>query len=104
MQKLQQSFPDIEFVKLPRPEDHPAYTYEGFNPSEQVLSKGHVRKPGRRPFGVETVFQRDVAVKLRDEAKIYVDIFRPADTGKDKQVPAIIAWSPYGKTGGGLHA
>ncbi|KAK8230330.1 Alpha/Beta hydrolase protein [Phyllosticta capitalensis] len=102
MQKLQQSFPDIEFVKLPRPEDHPAYTYEGFNPSEQVLSKGHVRKPGRRPFGVETVFQRDVAVKLRDEAKIYVDIFRPADTGKDKQVPAIIAWSPYGKTGGGV--
>ncbi|KAK8201409.1 hypothetical protein IWZ01DRAFT_421481, partial [Phyllosticta capitalensis] len=99
--KLQQSFPDIEFVKLPRPEDHPAYVYEGFKPSEQVLPKGHVRKPGRRPFGVETVFQRDVAVKLRDDVKIYVDIFRPADTGKDKQVPAIIAWSPYGKTGGG---
>ncbi|KAK7607503.1 Alpha/Beta hydrolase protein [Phyllosticta paracitricarpa] len=102
MEKLHKSFPDIKFVKVPPPEHHPVYAYEGFNPSETVLPKGHVRKPGRRLFGVETILERDVAIKLRDDVKLYVDVFRPAGTGKDNKVPAIIAWSPYGKTGGGV--
>jgi uncharacterized protein len=38
--------------------------------------------------------ERDVAVELRDGTVIYADIYRP-DGGAG--VPAIVAWSPYGK-------
>jgi len=40
------------------------------------------------------VIESDAAVTLRDGTTIYVDIFRPEGA---KDVPAIIAWSPYGK-------
>jgi predicted acyl esterase len=40
------------------------------------------------------VFDKDVAVQLRDGVTIHVDVFRPAGT---EQVPVIVAWSPYGK-------
>ena len=45
----------------------------------------------------DILFERDVAVPMRDGVIIYVDIYRP--TGSEK-IPAIIAWSPYGKKGG----
>ena len=38
----------------------------------------------------------DVAVKMRDGKKIYVDVFRPEKQG---EYPVIIGWSPYGKHG-----
>ena len=41
--------------------------------------------------------ERDVPVKMRDGTTIYIDIYRP-DGGTD--LPAIVAWSPYGKRGG----
>jgi hypothetical protein len=42
------------------------------------------------------IIERDVAVKLRDGVRIYVDVFRPAE-----EAPAapLIAWGPYGKHG-----
>ena len=40
------------------------------------------------------MFEKDVAVQLRDGVTIYVDIFRPAGSEK---VPVLVAWSPYGK-------
>ena len=40
------------------------------------------------------MFEKDVAVQLRDGVTIYVDVFRPAGVEK---VPVIVAWSPYGK-------
>jgi predicted acyl esterase len=49
------------------------------------------------------VNERDVAVVLRDGTTIYTDIYRPEGA---VNVPAIVAWSPYGKrsgyTGGNL--
>ena len=39
-------------------------------------------------------FDRDVAVTLRDGTIIYIDIYQPEGATK---VPAIVAWSPYGK-------
>jgi uncharacterized protein len=45
--------------------------------------------------------ERDVAVAMRDGVKIYTDIFRPEGA---KDVPAIIAWSPYGKHQTGAEA
>ena len=40
------------------------------------------------------VIEREVAVPMRDRVKIYTDIYRP-EGGED--LPAIIAWCPYGK-------
>ncbi|ORW24370.1 CocE/NonD family hydrolase [Mycobacterium palustre] len=43
------------------------------------------------------VYDRDVAVQLRDGTTIYTDVYRPAGA---TNLPAIIAWSPYGKRAG----
>ena len=43
------------------------------------------------------ICEQDVAVEMRDGAKLYCDIFRPADSGENYRVPAILAWSNYGK-------
>lgn len=58
--------------------------YPGFKP-ESKLEEG-VR------------IDRDVMVPMRDGVKIYADIFRPASADPAlPALPAIIAWSPYGK-------
>src|SRR4030042_1699898 len=43
------------------------------------------------------IYDRDVAVKMRDGITIYIDIYRPEGTAR---VPAVVAWSPYGKRQG----
>lgn len=43
---------------------------------------------------------QDVAVRLRDDTTIYVDIYRPADAAEDQPLPAILAWCWYGKRPG----
>jgi uncharacterized protein len=61
------------------------------------LPAGYQVDPRFRPLPVDIVLEKDVAVTMRDGVRIYVDVFRPVGTGK---VPVIIAWSPYGKSGG----
>jgi uncharacterized protein len=39
--------------------------------------------------------QRNVAVRLRDGVRIYVDVYRPP--GVERGLPALLGWSPYGK-------
>ena len=68
-----------------------------FNPSKKVLPKGFQLSPKFSPLPVDIVFEKDIAVSMRDGTKIYVDVFRPVGSEK---VPVIIAWSPYGKSGG----
>jgi len=46
----------------------------------------------------DMVFERDVALTMRDGTTIYTDVFRPVGEGRH---PAIVAWSPYGKEIGG---
>jgi predicted acyl esterase len=41
--------------------------------------------------------ERDVPVKMRDGTTVYIDIYRPEG---GTNLPAIVAWSPYGKRGG----
>ncbi|KAM0362925.1 hypothetical protein ACHAPK_011372 [Fusarium culmorum] len=90
MEALKARFPDLAFCPLRKP--------TGFNPATIRLPVGHVKGEGRRPFTVESVFDRDVEVLMRDGIKIYSDVFRPASSSDPGgQVPAIIAWSPYGK-------
>ena len=56
--------------------------YPGFNPRTEKAEG--------------MIIQYDVAVKMRDGVKIYIDVYRPETEGK---YPIIIAWGPYGKHG-----
>ncbi len=84
----------------------PSDTYEAgpthgmlspFEPGTRTLPAGWQIDPKFRPLPTGIVLEKDVAVTLRDGVTIYVDVLRPAETGK---VPVIIAWSPYGKSEG----
>ena len=79
------------------PIDVPEARYPGFKPGTTVLPKGFVQKKGALPLPCDIIFERDVAVALRDGTIIYTDIFRPVGR---THLPAIVAWSPYGKEGG----
>ena len=72
---------DIEVIlrKLKPPEESKD-RYPAFAPGVEV-------KDGIR-------YERDVAVLLRDGTTIYTDIYRPDGI---TNLPAIVAWSPYGK-------
>ena len=72
--------------------------YRGFDPGRWLLKAGTVRREGARPLPVDILYERDVALKLRDGTTIYTDCFRPVTTDR---VPAIFGWSPYGKDLGG---
>lgn len=99
--RIKELFPDVVIIKTTPPaETGPAYRYPGFKPSTQIFKAGHVKDIGRRSFGVDTVFDRDVEIVVRDGSRFYTDIFRPV-TSDNEPVPAIIPWSPYGKSGVG---
>ncbi|GJF34511.1 hydrolase [Kitasatospora sp. NE20-6] len=68
-----------------------------FEPGTRTLPAGSRIDPRFRSLPTDVVFERDVAVTLRDGVTIYVDVFRPAGTEK---VPVLVAWSPYGKSHG----
>jgi len=84
--------------RKPLPPETPRVRYPGFKPSASILKKGTIRRKGAMPLPCDILFERDVAMKLRDGTTIYTDIFRPATEGL---YPALIAWSPYGKEVGG---
>jgi hypothetical protein len=84
----------------------PSDTYEAgpahgrlspFEPGTRTLPAGWRIDPKFRPLHTDIVLEKDVAMTLRDGVTIYVDVFRPAGA---EEVPAIIAWSPYGKSEG----
>ena len=75
---------EVEVVfRKAKPLDDPEGGYPGFSPGVTI-------EDGIR-------MEYDVAVPMRDGTIIYVDIFRPEG---ETDVPAIIAWSPYGKRRG----
>jgi uncharacterized protein len=65
-----------------------------FEPCKKILPAGYQIAPQFKPTQVDMIFEKDVAVTLRDNVTIYVDLFRPVTAEK---VPVIVAWSPYGK-------
>ena len=71
--------------------------FSTFEPGTRILPKGFQIDPKFLSLPIDIVFEKDVAVTMRDGATIYVDVFRPTGI---KLVPVIIAWSPYGKSGG----
>lgn len=68
-----------------------------FDPGTRVLPAGWQAAPTFKAIPVDIVFEKDVAVTLRDGKTIYVDVLRPAGS---ERVPVIVAWSPYGKAAG----
>jgi len=88
---------EVVFRKV-RPKTDPVGRYPGFSPGSEILSAGTVIKPGHRPLTCDILWERDVAVTLRDGTVIYTDVFLPAGGAS---LPAIVSWSPYGKGGGG---
>lgn len=68
-----------------------------FAPGTRILEAGFQVAPPFRKLPVDIVFEKDVAVTLRDGVTIYVDVFRPANADN---VPVLLAWSPYGKAQG----
>jgi uncharacterized protein len=65
-----------------------------FHPGTRTLKAGFQVAPQFQPIPVDIVFEKDIAVRLRDGVTIHVDVFRPAGA---EQVPVVVAWSPYGK-------
>jgi predicted acyl esterase len=98
--RVKELFPDAVIIKTTPAAETTSYNYQGFHPSTQTLRAGYVKDAGRRAFGVDTIFDRDVEIVVRDGARLFSDIFRPA-TSETEPVPALIPWSPYGKSGVG---
>lgn len=80
------------------PLEAPRARYPGFKPGRMILKKGTIHRVGARPLTCDILFERDVALKMRDGTTIFTDIFRPMGAGR---FPAIVGWSPYGKEIGG---
>ncbi len=66
----------------------------GFDPGTRILEAGFRIAPQFRSLPIAILFEKDVAVQLRDGTTIHIDVFRPVGT---EPVPVIVAWSPYGK-------
>ncbi len=109
----------VHFFPLPTPDSiRQLSRYDGFHPSNTILTKGHVKESGLRPLTQDMVYERDVEIVMKDATKIYADVFRPVDVKVPyilamsvegeawwrifaDQQPTITLRSPYGKSGRG---
>lgn len=79
----------------------PVNGYTGFFPGKsEVLPKGQTLpgwSEGERTYPLECdiLFERDIEIKVRDGARLYTDIYRPANC--DEKIPVLVMWSPYGQ-------
>ena len=97
---IKSQFPDLGFCKPMAVADHPRYKPYNvvFRPNQLLsLPKGHLKEVGRKKMLVDCVAERDTPIPMRDGMKVYADIYRPA-TSEETTIPAVICWSPYGKS------
>ena len=76
--------------------EEPRFRYNGFQPGTTVLPKGWQKAEGMLPLPCDIVYDRDVAITLRDGTVIYADVFRPVTEDK---VPVLFASTMFGKYG-----
>lgn len=89
---------DVDFTESNRNFHH---WWIEYGPKKQVLPKGWQREPDRLALKEDMIWEKDLDVPMRDGVKLRTDVFRPAkDDGRP--LPALLAWSPYGKTGSGM--
>ncbi|KAF9880406.1 x-pro dipeptidyl-peptidase c-terminal non-catalytic domain-containing protein [Colletotrichum karsti] len=72
--------------------DHPK------EPSRVDLPAGSRKTPEARPLPCDIILEKDHFLTLRDGVRIRADIYRPKT---EEKVPAVLMWSPYGKSGEG---
>lgn len=80
-----------EDIDLAASEDPMARMGQGFCPA--FNQRSYIAAPG-------IICDQDQAVVMRDGTTIYADIYRPADSGPQNQVPVIVSWSWFGKRPG----
>lgn len=90
---------DVDFVDSNRKFHH---WWIDFDPSTQVLPAGWQREPDRLALREDLIWEKDVPIPLRDGVVLRGDIFRPANK-EGTPLPALLPWSPYGKTGTGKY-
>lgn len=78
--------------------DHPEARYSGFVTGSTTLPAGSQATKGGLRLPCDIIWDRNIALTMRDGIKIYADFFRPAVSDP---IPAIINWAPYGKAGTG---
>jgi predicted acyl esterase len=83
----------VFYTKTP-PLTDPKSNFEGFHPGQTLLEKGYQSFEGSKKLVCDIIFDRDVAIPLRDGTIIRADIFRP---NNNKKVPAILNSSIFGK-------
>ena len=88
---------DIPFIPTRRQFDSVWTDYE---PNKRVNLPRGWRREGRLRLREAITLDKDVPVEMRDKAKLCVDILRPTSR-ENERLPALVAWSPYGKTGTG---
>ncbi|TKY87866.1 hypothetical protein EX895_003447 [Sporisorium graminicola] len=81
--------------------------YAGFHPGKvEKLPKGWKMYEDSRPLPCDIILEHDVGIQVRDGCTLYCDVYRPASSEASEQeknrVPAILAWSPYGKKYSGI--
>lgn len=75
--------------------------YTGFNPRKETLPKGWKSREDARSLSEDLIVEHDVAFKVRDGCTLYADVYRPVSSDS-KKIPAIVAWSPFGKKHNGI--
>lgn len=68
-------------------------------PKTTVLQPGFRREENCRSIQTPTIWESDIKIPLRDGSFLLADVFRPLG---EEDVPVILVWSPYGKTGTGI--
>ncbi|KAH9225647.1 hypothetical protein K456DRAFT_1775961 [Colletotrichum gloeosporioides 23] len=67
--------------------------FPGFRQQKRTFKAGQQVEPGALPLSEDLVMHESVPMQLDDGTTLYSDIFLPA-------IPALVAWSPYGKQKG----
>ncbi|KAE8346115.1 hypothetical protein BDV24DRAFT_177006 [Aspergillus arachidicola] len=80
--------------------NEPQARNSGLEPGVTILPRGFQKADGCRPLLVDTIWERDIIIPLRDGTQLRGDIFRPQH--HTERIPILLVWSPYGKTGTGM--
>ncbi|MCU6763653.1 Cocaine esterase [uncultured Roseburia sp.] len=79
---------------------YPKEQHPGVKRETVFLKKGSRITKESKPLACDMILEKDLPVELRDGTVIFTDVIRPA--GKEA-VPAVVAYSPYGKHVHSLH-
>lgn len=69
--------------------------YAGFQPGRSEVLKSGSNPFDAKPLKSDIQIDHDVEIVVRDGARLYIDVYRPA--GSTEKVPAVLSWSFYGK-------